>query len=33
MLHYIFAVITAFSIYVLNVYVTVPSYIGFGIAK
>ena len=33
MLHYIFAVITAFSIYVLNAYATVHSYIGFGSAK
>lgn len=33
MLHYIFAVIATFSIYALNVYATVHSYIGFGIAK
>ena len=31
--HYTFAVITAFSVYALNVYATVHSYIGFGINK
>ena len=33
MLRYIFVVIATFSIYALNAYATVHSYIGFGIAK
>lgn len=33
MLHYIFAVITAFSIYVLNVYATVHNHITLGTTK
>lgn len=33
MLRYTFAVITAFSIYALNVYNAAHTYIGFGVTK